>query len=65
MSYYGYVGNVLHVDLTSNAVRKEELDIGMAKKFLGGQGISSKLAYDLIKPGIDPLSPENVLVYGV
>jgi len=65
MSYYGYAGNVLHVDLTSNAVRKEELDIGMAKKFLGGQGISSKLAYDLIKPGIDPLSPENVLVYGV
>ncbi len=65
MSYYGYAGNILHVDLTSNAVKKEELDVEMAKKFLGGQGISSKLAYDLIKPGIDPLSPENVLVYGV
>ena len=65
MTYYGYAGNVLHVDLTSNAVKKEELDVAMAKKFLGGQGISSKLAYDLIRPGIDPLSPENVLVYGV
>ena len=65
MNYYGYAGSILHVNLTNNVVSKEELDIEMARKFLGGQGISSKLAYDLIKPGIDPLSPENVLVYGV
>ena len=65
MSYYGYAGRVLHVDLTRNAVRKEDLDVEMARKFLGGEGVSSKLAYDLIAPGIDPLSPENVLVYGV
>ncbi|MBN2186425.1 MAG: aldehyde ferredoxin oxidoreductase, partial [Dehalococcoidia bacterium] len=65
MNYYGYAGSVLHVNLTNSIVSKEELDIDMAKKFLGGEGISSKLAYDLIKPEIDPLSPENVLVYGV
>ena len=65
MNYYGYAGRVLHVDLTRKAVRKEELDGEMARRFLGGEGISSKLAYDLIAPGVDPLSPENVLVYGV
>jgi len=65
MSYYGYAGKVLYVDLTGNTFRKEDLDMEVARKFLGGQGVSSKLAYDLIAPGVDPLSPQNVLVYGV
>lgn len=64
MKYYGYAGTILYVDLTNNAVRKEPLDLEIAKSFIGGMGINSKLAYDLIKPGIDPLSPENALIYG-
>jgi aldehyde:ferredoxin oxidoreductase len=64
MKYYGYAGTTLYIDLTSNTVRKEPLDTGMAKNFIGGMGINSKLAYDLIKPGIDPLSPQNILIYG-
>lgn len=64
MKYYGYAGAILYVDLTHNTVRQEPLDIETAKSFIGGMGINSKLAYDLIKPGIDPLSPENVLIYG-
>ena len=61
---YGYAGNILHVDLTSGAIRKEPLSAELAKTFIGGLGINSKLAYELIKPGIDPLSPENVLIFG-
>jgi aldehyde:ferredoxin oxidoreductase len=64
MKYYGYAGTVLYVDLTRNSVRKEPLELEMISNFVGGLGIDSKLAYDLIKPGVDPLSPENVLIYG-
>jgi aldehyde:ferredoxin oxidoreductase len=64
MKYRGYAGTVLYIDLTNHSVRKEALDIEMARSFIGGMGINSKLAWDLIKPGIDPLSPENVLVFG-
>jgi aldehyde:ferredoxin oxidoreductase len=65
MDYHGFAGSILFVDLTTNVVRKQELDPGMFRKFLGGQGISSKMAYDLIPPRVGPLAPENVLVYGV
>jgi len=61
---YGYAGSILYVDLTNGSVRKEPVTEEMARAFIGGMGINAKLAYDLIKPGIDPLSAENVLIYG-
>jgi aldehyde:ferredoxin oxidoreductase len=60
----GYVGTILHVDLTSGSIRKEPLSQELARDYLGGAGINARLAYDLIKPGIDPLSPDNVLIIG-
>jgi len=63
MKYYGYAGGMLWVDLTRMTVRKEPLDMELAKNYLGGMGMNGKLAYDLIKPGIDPLSSDNVLLY--
>ena len=64
MQYYGYGGKILYVDMTSGEIRTEPLDMEMAKKFIGGCGIASRLMYDLLKPGIDPLSPENPLIIG-
>jgi len=64
MEYHGYAGQILYIDLTNMIIKKEPLDIDLIKNYIGGMGISSKLAFDLIKPGIDPLSPENVICYG-
>ena len=64
MEYYGYAGNILYVDLTSGKIRKEPLDINVARKFLGGAGVNYKLAYELIKPETDPLSPDNPIIIG-
>lgn len=61
----GYAGCVLHVNLTTGDIRKEPLDLEVARNFIGGMGINVKLAYDLIRPGIDPLSPENPIIVGV
>ena len=62
MDYYGYGGNVLRIDLSSGEIATEPLDQEMAKKFIGGWGTSFKLAYDALKPGTDPFSPENPII---
>jgi len=65
MKYYGYAGGMLWIDLTDSTIRKEPLDMDLARNYLGGMGINGRLAYDLIRPGIEPLSPDNVLLYSV
>lgn len=37
----------------------------MAHNFLGGRGFNAKILWCEIKPGIDPLGPENVLCIGI
>jgi aldehyde:ferredoxin oxidoreductase len=64
LDYYGYVGKVLYVDLTSGGIETQRLDEKVAKEFLGGWGINNRLAYDLLKPGTDPLSPDNPIILG-
>ncbi len=64
MKIGGYAGKILHVDLSEGRVEKEDLDLNIAEKFIGGIGTNIKLAYDLMKPGVDPLSPDNLLILG-
>ncbi|MFC1914396.1 aldehyde ferredoxin oxidoreductase family protein [Chloroflexota bacterium] len=64
MEQYGYMGKILYVDLTTRDTREEELPTALAMNFIGNFGMSAKLAYDLIKPGISPLSPENYMIVG-
>jgi len=60
---HGWVGKVLRVNLTEAEYSVEDLDPNMAKAFVGGRGLASKLLFDEIDPLIDPLSPENKLVF--
>ncbi len=65
MEYYGYAGKICHVDLTSSEIKEYPLDLKLAKKFIGGQGINNRLIFDLLKPYTDPYSPDNPIVIGV
>ena len=64
MEYHGYAGRILYVDLSTGQIEKQPLDIEMAQRFLGGSGINYRLGYDLLKPGVDPLSPDNGIILG-
>ena len=64
MDIPGYAGQILYVDLTHGEIRKEALDSDLATDFIGGWGINIRLAYDLIPPEADPLSPENAIIIG-
>ena len=64
MDIGGYSGEILHVDLTERKFKKEKINMDAAANLLGGLGYNMKLMYDLMEPGVDPLSPENILILG-
>ena len=57
----GYMGKILFVDLSNGEIKEEPLDEKMAKDFLGCYGIGARILYSRMKPGVDPLGPENML----
>jgi len=58
----GYTGKILKIDLSNREVKTLQLDKELAAQFLGGRGFNSKRLYDMVSPGLDPLSPENPLL---
>lgn len=60
-----WVGQLLHVDLTKEKIWKEPFSEHLGEKFIGGRGLNAKFLYDLVRdPQVDPLGPENVLIFG-
>ena len=57
-----YSGKILRVNLTNRTCKTEELDLNMAKKFVGGRGLGSKILFDEVDPTVDPLSPGNKVI---
>jgi len=51
------------IDLSSNEIRIEETNPHDLRLFLGGRGLGAKWLYDLVGPEVEPLSPENVLIF--
>jgi aldehyde:ferredoxin oxidoreductase len=56
---------LLYVSLTDRTIHREPLPPDLIKKYLGGRGLGVKLLYDNLAPGIDPLSPDNWLIFAV
>jgi len=60
---YGYNGKILRVDLTSGTVTVEEPGELVYRTYLGGGGLASYYLLKELKPGIDPLSADNILIF--
>ncbi|HUK50026.1 MAG TPA: aldehyde ferredoxin oxidoreductase family protein, partial [Terriglobales bacterium] len=58
----GYMGKILRVNLTTGKLTTEPLSEDVARKYVGGRGLSAKILFDELKPGIDPLGPDNKIV---
>jgi len=54
---------MLRVNLTDRTIKTENLDEKLAKKFLGGRGLGTKILYDEGVATVEPLSPENKLIF--
>ncbi|NPV71064.1 MAG: aldehyde ferredoxin oxidoreductase family protein [Firmicutes bacterium] len=59
---YGYGGTILRVNLGTGQVKKEPTPEKMAREYLGGRGFVAKILWDEVKPGADPLGPDNKVV---
>jgi aldehyde:ferredoxin oxidoreductase len=60
---YGWTGVFLQVNLIKNKAVAENYSSDLAQNFLGGRGFAAKILWDKLKPGTDPLSPENILIF--
>ncbi|MBR0597895.1 aldehyde ferredoxin oxidoreductase family protein [Clostridiales bacterium BAD-6] len=58
----GYQNKVLRIDLTKKGAKTEPLRMDWAEKYIGSKGLAIKYLYEELKPGIDPLSPDNKLL---
>jgi len=58
----GYTSKVLRVELSNEKISTEPLNRDWAKKFIGGKGLGARYLFEELKPGVDPLSPDNVLM---
>ena len=61
----GYCGKVLRIDLSLKKADIEPLPLELIQNFRGGAGINAAIAYKELKPGVDPLSPDNKVVFGL
>jgi len=51
------------VDLSTKELQEEPIKEEWARKFIGGKGLGIRYLYDLVRPGTDPFSPENVVIF--
>ncbi len=54
---------MLEVNLSTGKIEKTKIPDSDIQNFLGGRGLGAKILYDRLKPGTDPLSPENILMF--
>src|SRR5947207_7025207 len=54
---------ILHIDLTERTHRREEIPEATYRKYLGGGALAAYLPLRDLKPGAEPLGPDNVLVF--
>jgi aldehyde:ferredoxin oxidoreductase len=59
----GFYGRILKVDLNRKRFKVEPIEDAIYEKYLGGKGLASYLLYKLNPPGVDPLAPENTLIF--
>lgn len=58
---YGWIGEVLRVNLTEGSVKTESIPEGLLTEYIGGSGLGARLFHDEVSPEVEPLSPENKL----
>ena len=57
------MGKILRIDLLNGKITEEFPDEETLKMYLGGSGLATKYLIDETSKGIDPLGPENKLIF--
>jgi aldehyde:ferredoxin oxidoreductase len=62
---YGMHGKILRINLTNCKINIEQFSERDAKFFIGGKGLVIDILYKELAPKIDPLGPQNKLVFAL
>lgn len=62
---FGYWGKLLRVNLTQKTYKIEEIPQETFNKLIGGAGIGAKILLEETVPNVDPLSPDNKIIFGL
>jgi aldehyde:ferredoxin oxidoreductase len=58
-----WTGKILRVNLSAGTVKSEPLNMDWARAYIGSRGLASKYLISEIDPKVDPLSPENKIIW--
>lgn len=59
----GWMGRIVTVDLGSGRVEELPVSDEMRRRYLGGRGLGVRIYSDLCPPPLDPLAPENAILF--
>jgi aldehyde:ferredoxin oxidoreductase len=62
MELFGY-GRVVDVDVSTGEIEKRNIDPVFAQEYIGGMGFSCKILFDEVGPDVDPLGPDNIVIF--
>ncbi|MCR4419730.1 MAG: aldehyde ferredoxin oxidoreductase family protein [Clostridia bacterium] len=57
----GYMGKILIVDLARRTYEEVDGAESLYREYIGGYGLGARILYEVMRPGVDPLGPENVI----
>ncbi len=60
---YGFHNKILRVNLSTQEISVEEPGEKFFRTYLGGWGLIAHYLLEELKPGTDPLGPENILIF--
>lgn len=59
----GFTGKLLRINLSTRKIMIEEIPFSWVQRYLGGRGLAARYYYEEVGPDVDPLSPENKLIF--
>ncbi|MGQ9781157.1 MAG: aldehyde ferredoxin oxidoreductase family protein [Nitrososphaeria archaeon] len=61
--WYGYIGKVARINLSTKKIKVEELDRKIADEYIGSVGIAGKVLYDEVPSWAGAFDPANLLIF--
>jgi len=57
------VAQMIRVDLSKEKIEALPLPDDLIRDYIGGEGIGSRLLWEMVKPHTEPYAPENVILF--
>jgi aldehyde:ferredoxin oxidoreductase len=57
------MGDLLRIDLTSGTSTQETVPPDLVREYIGGKGLGSHYLLEEVAPSVDPLGPDNKLIF--